>query len=30
MRIVPRRVVCYYKFNVKSGSKKMREGGLDI
>ena len=30
MRIVPCRVVCYYKFNVKSGSKKMREGGLGI
>lgn len=30
MRIVPCRVVCYYKFNVKSGSKKMREGGLSI
>lgn len=30
MSIVPCRVVCYYKFNVKSGSKKMREGGLGI
>lgn len=30
MRIMPCRVVCYYKFNVKSGSKKMREGGLGI
>lgn len=30
MRIVPCRVVCYYKFNVKSWSKKMREGGLGI
>lgn len=30
MRIVPRRVVCYYKFNVKSWSKKMREGGFGI
>lgn len=29
MRIVPCRVVCYYKFNVKSGWQKMRvvEGG---
>lgn len=27
MRIVPCRVVCYYKFNVKSGSKKMSEWG---
>lgn len=27
MRIVPCRVVCYYKFNVKSWSKKMRGGG---
>lgn len=30
MRIVPCRVVCYYKFNVKSGSKKMRERDLGI
>lgn len=30
MRIVPCRVVCYYRFNVKSGSKEMREGGLGI
>lgn len=30
IRIVPCRVVCYYKFNVKSGSKKMREGGFSI
>lgn len=30
MRSVPCRVACYYKFNVKSGSKKMREGGCRI
>lgn len=30
VRSVPRRVACYYKFNVKSGSKKMREGGFSM
>lgn len=30
MRMVPRRVVCYYKFNAKSWWKKMREGGFSI
>lgn len=30
MRVVPCRVVCYYNFNVKSWSKKMREGSLGI
>lgn len=30
MRTVPCRVACYYKFNVKSWSEEMREGGLGI
>lgn len=30
MRTMPCRVACYYKFNVKSWSEEMREGGLGI